>query len=142
MEVMTNMVSSKSARMARRIIADQQKLEESERGNSAVLEETKVYIGLNDSETKEQVLETDHYVSILKKICQAYGVPFSFNVVEGGYMHDDGEYTEEKSIVLTFIDVKQETVDEIAKEACILFHQESVLITVDQIHARSVRESL
>lgn len=142
MEVVKNMVSSKNARMARRILAAQQAREESERNNSAVLEETKVYIGLNDSEAKEQKLETERYVSILKKICQAYDVPFSFNVVEGGYMHDNGEYTEEKSIVLTFIDVKQETVDEVAKEACILFHQESVLITVDQIHARSIRESL
>ena len=142
MEVMKNMVSSQHARMMRRIAAVQQKREESDRDNSAVLEETKVYIGLNDSETKEQKLETDRYISILKKICQAYDVPFSFNVVEGGYMHDNGEYTEEKSIVLTFIDVKQETVDEVAKEACVLFHQESVLITVDQIHARSIRESL
>ena len=142
MEVVKNMVSSKNARMARRILAAQQAREESERNNSAVLEETKVYIGLNDSEAKEQKLETERYVSVLKKICQAYDVPFSFNVVEGGYMHDNGEYTEEKSIVLTFIDVKQETVDEVAKEACILFHQESVLITVDQIHARSIRESL
>ena len=136
------MVSSKNARMERRIRAAQEKKEKDERDNSAVLEETRVYIGLNDLETKDQKLETDRYVSILKKICQAYEVPFSFNVNEGGYMHDNGEFTEEKTIVLTFIDVKQETVDEVAKEACVLFHQESVLVTVDQIHARSIRESL
>ena len=59
-------------------------------------------------------------ISILKKICRGFNVPFSFDVVEGGYIHDDGEYTEEKSIVNTFIDVPQETVDEIAKEACVL----------------------
>ena len=136
------MVSSKNARMERRIRAAQEKKEKDERDNSAVLEETRVYIGLNDLETKDQKLETDRYVSILKKICQAHEVPFSFNVNEGGYMHDNGEFTEEKTIVLTFIDVKQETVDEVAKEACVLFHQESVLVTVDQIHARSIRESL
>ena len=128
--------------MIRHILAAQETQKESALSNSAVLEETKIYIGLNDSEEKEQKLETERYISILKKICQAYSVPFSFNVVEGGYLHDNGEYTEEKSIVLTFIDVKQETVDEIAKEACVLFHQESVLVTVDQIQARSVRETL
>ena len=136
------MASNKNTRMERRIKAAQKKQGASSQRNAATLEETKVYIGLNDMETKEQKLQTEHYVSVLKKICATYGVPFSFNVVEGGYMHDDGEYTEEKSIVLSFIDVPQETVDDVAKEACVLFHQESVLITVDQIHARSIREAL
>lgn len=136
------MVSSRNTRMARRIRAAQERQGADTRSNAATLEETKVYIGLNDMETKEQIFDTEQYISILKKIIQTYDVPFSFSVMEGGYMHDDGEYTEEKAIVLTFIDVKQETVDEIAKEACILFHQESVLVTVDQIHVRSIRETL
>ena len=136
------MVKSRNARMARRIRAAQERQGASTQGNAAVLEETKVYIGLNDMETKEQIFDTERYISILKKIIQTYGVPFSFSVMEGGYMHDDGEYTEEKAIVLSFIDVPQNTVDEIAKEACVLFHQESVLVTVNQLHARSIRESL
>lgn len=136
------MVSSRNTRMARRIRAAQERQGADTQSNAATLEETKVYIGLNDMETKEQIFDTEQYISILKKIIQAYGVPFSFGVMEGGYMHDDGEYIEEKAVVLTFIDVKQETVDEIAKEACILFHQESVLVTVDQIHVRSIRETL
>ena len=136
------MVSSRNTRMARRIRAAQERQGADTQSNAATLEETKVYIGLNDMETKEQIFDTEQYISIMKKIIQAYGVPFSFSVMEGGYMHDDGEYIEEKAVVLTFIDVKQETVDEIAKEACILFHQESVLVTVDQIHVRSIRETL
>lgn len=107
----------------------------------SMLEEAQVYIGLNDADTKEQLLETEEYISALKSICRTHEVPFSFDVIEGGYMHDDGEYTEETSIVLTFIDVSQETVDAIAKELCALFNQESVLITVDRIRVRSIRES-
>ena len=105
----------------------------------SMLEEAQVYIGLNDADTKEQLLETEEYISTLKSICRTYQVAFSFDVVEGGYVHDDGEYTEETSIVLTFIDASQETVDAIAKELCTLFNQESVLITVDRIRVRSVR---
>lgn len=104
--------------------------------------ESQIYIGLNDSETKQQKLSTDRYAAILKEVCKDFGVPFSFNVIDGGYIHDDGEYTEEKSIVLTFIDLPQETVDEIAKEMCVLFHQESVLVTTDRIRVRSIRERL
>ena len=105
----------------------------------SMYDETQLYIGLNDADAREQLLETEAYVSTLKEICRTYKVPFSFDVVEGGYVHDDGEYTEEKSIVLTFIDVSQDTVDAIAKELCSLFHQESVLVTSDRIRMRSVR---
>lgn len=50
-----------------------------------------------------------------------------------------GGYTEEKTIVLTFIDVPQETVDQIAREMCATFHQELVLVTNGHIHMRSIR---
>ena len=112
------------------------------RSMDTTLEESQVYIGLNDSETRQQKLETGRYAAIMKDICREFGVPFSFDIQEGGYIHDDGEFTEEKSIVLTFIDVPQETMDRIAKEACILFHQESVLVTTDRIRVRSIREVL
>ena len=108
----------------------------------STLEESRVYVGLNDLDTKEQKLETGRYVNILKRVCGEFGVPFSFDVVDGGYIHDNGEYTEEKTIVLTFIDVSSETVDDIAKELCVLFHQESVLVTTDRIRMRSIRETL
>ena len=111
-------------------------------GISMPVMESQIYIGLNDSETKQQKLATDRYAAILKEICRDFGVPFSFNVIDGGYIHDNGEYTEEKSIVLTFIDLPQETVDKIAKEVCVLFHQESVLVTTERIRVRSIRERL
>ena len=48
---------------------------------------------------------------------------------EGGYIHENGEYTKETTLVLTLIDVRKSTVNEIAKDLCSFFHQESVLIT-------------
>ncbi len=106
------------------------------------LTQTQVYIGLNDADTKKQEHGTERYVSVLKWVCQQYGVPFSFDVINGGYVHDNGEYTEERSIVLTFIDVDQQTADEIAQDLCTFFHQESVLVTTDRIRVRSVRAAL
>lgn len=104
-----------------------------------VLTETQVYIGLNDAVTKTQKFDTERYISALKYVCTQYGVPFSFDVINGGYIHDNGEYTEERTILLTFIDVDQKTIDEIAVDLCDFFHQESVLITTGNICARSVR---
>lgn len=99
---------------------------------------TQVYIGLNDGDTKEQRFDTDRYVSIMKRVCAQYGTPFSFSIMAGGYVHDNGEYTEETTIVITFIDVPQKTVNEIAEDLCVFFRQESVLITTSRIKTQQV----
>ena len=89
--------------------------------------ETKIYVGLNDSVTKTQIFETEKYISILRNVCFAYHTPFSFDVEEGGYIHENGEYTRETSLILSLIDVNKKTVNEIAKDLCVFFHQESVM---------------
>lgn len=104
--------------------------------------ETQVYIGLNDAETKRQEYGTGRYVSILKDVCIEHGTPFSFDVINGGYIHDDGEYTEERTIVLTFIDVAWETVEGIARDLCTLFNQESVLVTTGLVKVQMIRPGL
>ena len=104
--------------------------------------ETKIYVGLNDSETLEQKLETAKYVSLLKKVCYCYHVPFSFSLAEGGYFNEKGDFTQEKTLILSLIDAKDETIEEIAKALCAFFHQESVMITKGQITACFVSESL
>ena len=104
--------------------------------------ETKIYVGLNDSVTKNQIFETEKYISILRNVCFAYHMPFSFDVEEGGYIHENGEYTKETTLILVLIDAKKETVNEIAKDLCVFFHQESVLITEDRVRTYFVSESL
>ena len=81
-------------------------------------------------------------MNVLKHVCYNYSVPFSFQLQEGGYMHEDGGYTEERSIVISMIDVKNSLVNEIAKDLCVLFHQESVLITEDLVRSYLVSEKL
>ena len=104
--------------------------------------ETKIYIGLNDSETLKQEHDTSKYVNILKHVCYSYHVPFSFAVQQGGYLHENGDYTEEVSLMLTLIDVPKETINEIAGDLCAFFHQESVLITESEVKAYFINEKL
>ncbi len=103
--------------------------------------ETRIYVGLNDSVTKMQLFETEKYISILKDVCCAYHTPFSFDVEEGGYIHENGEYTKETTLVLTLIGTDNATVNEIAKDLCAFFHQESVLITENEIRSYFIQES-
>ena len=107
-----------------------------------VMLETKIYIGMNDKRTLEQTLDNDKYISILKRVCHHYHVPFSFTLSNGGYFMDNEEYVEEQSLILSLIDVDEHTINEIAKDLCVFFNQESVLITENAIHSYYIREEL
>ena len=104
--------------------------------------ETEVYVGLNDSVTKKQIFETEKYINILRNVCFAYHTPFSFDVEEGGYIHENGEFTKETTLILVLINAEKKTVNEIAKDLCVFFHQESVMITEDLVRSYFISETL
>lgn len=95
--------------------------------------ETRIYVGLNDAETRTQEHDTEHYLSGMKEICKKHHVAFTVDLEQGGYYHEDGEYTEENSLVLILIDADAALVRRIAKELCAAFHQESVPVTEDRV---------
>ena len=105
-------------------------------------EQSTIYIGLNDSETGVQKFSTEKYLSILKSICRSYKVAFSVHLINGGYFHDDGRYTEENTLQLMLTDVSHEVVMEIAKDLCAFFHQESVMVTTAPVSVIFVREQV
>ena len=109
--------------------------ESAAQGGSVQLTETRIYIGLNDAATKKQLHQTDHYMGILKEIRQSHKVAFSVDIEDGGYYHENGEYTEETSFVLVLIDIEDRVVASIAKELCARFNQETVLVTQNAINA-------
>ena len=91
--------------------------------------QTTIYVGLNDSETGVQKFGTEKYLSILKNVCRSYQVAFSVQLINGGYFHEDGRYTEENSLRLTLMNVPEQEVMEIAKDLCVFFNQESVMVS-------------
>ncbi len=100
-----------------------------------------IYVGLNDSETGDQKFITEKYLSMLKNVCRSYGVAFSVQIINGGYFHDDGRYTEENTLSLMLMGVEREKVTEIARDLCAFFNQESVMITETESSIMFVRES-
>lgn len=106
------------------------------------MKETKIYVGMNSKSSLEQTLDDEKCISILKRVCRHYRVPFSFTISNGGYIMDTGEYVEEKSLIVSLIDVDDKIIGEVAKDLCVFFDQESVLITENEIHSYFVREEL
>ena len=101
-----------------------------------------IYIGLNDSETHEQIFHTDKYLSLLKKVCCSYHVAFSVNLINGGYIHEDGTYVDENSLALTLVGVDDAVIREIAKDLCAFFNQESVMVTYQDTEVHFISDSL
>ncbi|MBQ6333862.1 MAG: DUF3574 domain-containing protein [Erysipelotrichaceae bacterium] len=101
-----------------------------------------IYVGLNDSDTHVQEHDTERYVSILQNVCKAYHVAFSMSQIKGGYLHEDGTYVKEDSLALTFLDVDDEVIKEIAKDLCAFFNQESVMVTYMPAEILFIKESI
>ena len=57
-------------------------------------------------------------------------------------MHENGEYTEELTLVISLIDVDKKIIDEIARDLCAFFHQESVMITEDRVRAYFISQDI
>ncbi len=91
--------------------------------------EARIYVGLSDKDSHEQLFDTEKYKSVLKGICKNYHAPFSVQVIEGGYYHDDGSWVEENTLLITLLRTPAKTVYAIAKDVCVFFHQESVMVT-------------
>ena len=104
--------------------------------------EIKIYVGLNDAESKKQKYPTERYLSLLKRVCMSYHLAFSFTVAEGGYFHDDGTFTQETSVILSLIDADRDVITEMAKDLCVFFNQESVMVTEGEVNTYFIRESL
>ena len=106
------------------------------------MKEIKIYVGLNDRETKEQKFTSDRYIKVLKEVCFNYHTPFSFVLHEGGYFHENGDYVQENTIVLSLIDVDMDVANEIAKDLCVFFNQESVLVTTGNVEKHFISEQI
>ena len=107
-----------------------------------IMTEITISVGLNDAATKRQEYQTEVYVDVMNHVCQSYHVPFSFIVSEGGYFHENGDYTQEKTLVIALLDPEKGVADAIAKDLCVFFHQESVLITESKVRAYFIKDGL
>lgn len=136
--------TQKNALLAQ-MIAQQKRLIDAAKTDEAAavhMTETRIYVGLNDAETREQKHDTERYLSVLKHVCRSYRVAFSLDIEQGGYFHEDGEYTEERSLVLVLINADKGIVREIAKDLCTFFHQESVLVTENRVEGYFVERAI
>jgi hypothetical protein len=95
-----------------------------------------IYLGLNDKDTKKQIITTSNAVEKLSKILLGTGLEcFSYNLIRGVYKHSDGTIVNENTIQLILIE--DEDINSYIKLLCELlkreFNQKSILVTQTHI---------
>lgn len=101
-----------------------------------------IMVGLNDGDTKVQKFSTDRLEKLMCEVCKSYKVSFSMNRMTGGYFHENGQFVNENSIQITLIGGSKEITDEIAKDICAFFNQESVFVVHDKVDSYMIQETL
>ena len=104
--------------------------------------ESRIYVGLSDRDSHEQIYDTETYKEALKGVCRKHKASFSLQVIEGGYFHDDGSWVDENTLLITLIGTPRKIVYEIARDVCTFFRQESVMITCTPVLHFNVRDDL
>ncbi len=102
-----------------------------------------IMVGTNDAKTLKKKVNIETATHIANNCLKAYQTAFSLYIVNGGYIHDNGAYVNEKSLAIVVIDPPSEDViNEIAKDLCSFFNQESVVVTKEDIEYYYVSDQL
>ena len=107
-----------------------------------IKQQATIYIGLNDHDSGKMEFDKEKYLTVLKNTCRGYKVSFSVQESNGGYITEEGEYVEEHTLMLRLINVPGYIVNEIAKDMCVYFNQECVMVVMNPASVVFVRESL
>ena len=99
-----------------------------------------IIIGLKDKDTYEQMLPTEKFVDIVSTICENNNIGFSMHIMNGGYIHQNGDYILEKSLNISLCYINKKQVMKIAKELRKVFNQESVLVLKQKTDSYIVEE--
>lgn len=94
--------------------------------------EYRLIIGLNDKDTKTQIIDTIEAVKIVQRLTIKYFGNGNISNSFGVYTHENGEIVIENSLTVSYIDFKgsltQKAITDFILEIKLILNQESVLI--------------
>lgn len=93
-----------------------------------------IFLGLNDKDTKVQMISTLDAYQITVNILNSKGInAFTIRECKGFYTHEDKTTTIETTLNIILVDVKKAQVQETIEQLKNTFNQESVMLTSQRI---------
>lgn len=100
------------------------------------MKQYQIYVGLNDKDTKTQIVKTETALYMIDCIVTAHTDGATITTGKGVYTHDDGTKITENTVIITindYMDNQVENVKETAEALKYFLNQESVLITATEL---------
>lgn len=98
-----------------------------------------LYVGLNDKNTKTQVLDTITCYKVVQNVLIKAGISgFTIFEANGFYIHDNGEIAIEKSLKIEILFTTEEIIKKIVEQLKTLLNQESVIVQQQNIKSELV----
>lgn len=88
----------------------------------------KLYIGLNDKNTLEQIIDTSRAVEIVRNTMKDHKKGFSLVEQKGGYEMESGAYVFENSLALSIFEISQKQLFQFCDIFKKAFNQECILV--------------
>ena len=92
-------------------------------------------IGLNDKNTKTQLIKTPQAIKIIKNTLLDYTDGYTILSATGGYKHHDNTKITEKSIRVELLFTSDDAVKSIVKQLKQLLNQESIAVAIQEINS-------
>ncbi len=91
-----------------------------------------LYIGLNDKDTYTQLIDTKDAKQIINNICLKYTSGYSVTQLEGGWIDEKDNLTEENTLCYMLTDIDESDVNKIMDEVLEKLNQNSILVQVEE----------
>ena len=92
-----------------------------------------LYIGTNDKDTYQPVMDFDKCVLTVTEICVKYTDGCTIYEANGYWKDDKGEITKEQTIVAILEDIALETVHKVCDDVIVALNQNSILIETSYV---------
>ena len=94
-----------------------------------------LYLGLNDKDTKEQIIETDEAYKMVEFILLNHVEGATIFQAKGLYKHDNGTQVVENTLRIELLFTDVETVKKIVALLKDVFNQESVAVQIEEVNS-------
>ena len=103
--------------------------------NYYIMKKFTLYMGLNDKDTKVQVISTiEAYKVVSNIIAKDFGGGTIFEA-QGIYKHDDGKIVFEKTLRIEILFAEEPQIKALVAELKKIFNQESIAVHVDDLNS-------
>ena len=92
-----------------------------------------IYIGFNDSQQREEIVDEGYLKNMMADFFERYQVSFSMLNIKGGYLHNDGWFVTEKTLYINIIGAEEKEIEKLAKNLSMFMNQESALIMRNEV---------